>query len=160
MKPLIHPRLSPNHLGAPLRWPASLRLIVLRFSTRFLSNFLLFRPTFKFFSWYTCALGVLCTGTMMLVVDAAMSAIGVVILMILIMVLHYQVLILLSVFAKFLSGSGSIFWLHITSSDLPPGQEVPSSFGCPQGTCQVLAPTNPSSRFATSFCLSFDGLCQ
>ncbi|CAD6192476.1 unnamed protein product [Caenorhabditis auriculariae] len=49
-----------------------------------------FRPTFKFFSWQTCALGVLATGTMMLVVDASMSAIGVVVLMALIMVLHYQ----------------------------------------------------------------------
>lgn len=49
-----------------------------------------FRPTFKYFSWQTCALGVIATGTMMLVVDASMSAIGVVVLMTLIMVLHYQ----------------------------------------------------------------------
>ncbi|WKX96227.1 hypothetical protein Q1695_012573 [Nippostrongylus brasiliensis] len=49
-----------------------------------------FRPTFKYFSWWTCALGVVCTTTMMLVVDASMSAIGVVVLMSLIMVLHYQ----------------------------------------------------------------------
>ncbi|VDK50448.1 unnamed protein product [Cylicostephanus goldi] len=49
-----------------------------------------FRPTFKFFAWWTCALGVVCTTTMMLVVDASMSAIGVVVLMTLIMVLHYQ----------------------------------------------------------------------
>ncbi|PAV73077.1 hypothetical protein WR25_03137 isoform G [Diploscapter pachys] len=49
-----------------------------------------FRPTFKFFSWHTCALGVFGTATMMLVVDASMSAIGVVSLLILIMVLHYQ----------------------------------------------------------------------
>uniref|UniRef100_A0A8R1HLF9 Solute carrier family 12 member 9 n=1 Tax=Caenorhabditis japonica TaxID=281687 RepID=A0A8R1HLF9_CAEJA len=49
-----------------------------------------FRPTFKYFSWQTCALGVIATGTMMLVVDASMSALGVVVLMTLIMVLHYQ----------------------------------------------------------------------
>ncbi|EPB74277.1 amino acid permease [Ancylostoma ceylanicum] len=49
-----------------------------------------FRPTFKYFAWWTCALGVVCTTTMMLVVDASMSAIGVVVLMSLIMVLHYQ----------------------------------------------------------------------
>ncbi|CAB3404633.1 unnamed protein product [Caenorhabditis bovis] len=49
-----------------------------------------FRPTFKYFSWQTCALGVIATGTMMLVVDASMSALGVVVLLSLIMVLHYQ----------------------------------------------------------------------
>ncbi|CAI5442281.1 unnamed protein product [Caenorhabditis angaria] len=49
-----------------------------------------FRPTFKYFSWQSCALGVLATGTMMLVVDSSMSAIGVVFLLSLIMVLHYQ----------------------------------------------------------------------
>ncbi|CCD72774.1 Solute carrier family 12 member 9 [Caenorhabditis elegans] len=49
-----------------------------------------FRPTFKYFSWQTCALGVVATATMMLVVDASMSALGVVVLMSLIMVLHYQ----------------------------------------------------------------------
>uniref|UniRef100_A0A0N5B3Q0 Solute carrier family 12 member 9 n=1 Tax=Strongyloides papillosus TaxID=174720 RepID=A0A0N5B3Q0_STREA len=49
-----------------------------------------FRPTFKFFSWHTCALGVISSGTMMLVVDAAMSALAVVMLMLLIMILHYQ----------------------------------------------------------------------
>uniref|UniRef100_A0A158P8J2 Solute carrier family 12 member 9 n=1 Tax=Angiostrongylus cantonensis TaxID=6313 RepID=A0A158P8J2_ANGCA len=49
-----------------------------------------FRPTFKYFSWWTCALGVVSTSTMMLVVDASMSAIGVIVLMSLIMVLHYQ----------------------------------------------------------------------
>ncbi|TMS32647.1 hypothetical protein L596_000462 [Steinernema carpocapsae] len=49
-----------------------------------------FRPTFKYFSWYTCALGIVSTVTMMLVIDAAMSAIAIVILMVLIMFLHYQ----------------------------------------------------------------------
>ncbi|KAK0393915.1 hypothetical protein QR680_000467 [Steinernema hermaphroditum] len=49
-----------------------------------------FRPTFKYFSWYTCAVGIISTVTMMLVIDAAMSAIAIVILMVLIMFLHYQ----------------------------------------------------------------------
>ncbi|CAI4226409.1 unnamed protein product [Auanema sp. JU1783] len=49
-----------------------------------------FRPTFKYFSWQTCTLGVIATVVMMLVVDASMSAIGVVLLLILIIVLHYQ----------------------------------------------------------------------
>uniref|UniRef100_A0A0M3I453 Solute carrier family 12 member 9 n=1 Tax=Ascaris lumbricoides TaxID=6252 RepID=A0A0M3I453_ASCLU len=49
-----------------------------------------FRPTFKYFSWHTCALGVVSTVAMMLVIDAAMSAIAVIILMFLIMILHYQ----------------------------------------------------------------------
>jgi potassium/chloride transporter 9 len=49
-----------------------------------------FRPNFKFFSWHTCALGAISTATMMLVVDAAMSAVAIVLLMLLIMVLHYQ----------------------------------------------------------------------
>uniref|UniRef100_A0A1I7YIJ1 Solute carrier family 12 member 9 n=1 Tax=Steinernema glaseri TaxID=37863 RepID=A0A1I7YIJ1_9BILA len=49
-----------------------------------------FRPTFKYFSWYTCAIGIVSTVTMMLVIDAAMSAIAIVILMVLIMFLHYQ----------------------------------------------------------------------
>ncbi|MFH4981742.1 hypothetical protein AB6A40_008451 [Gnathostoma spinigerum] len=49
-----------------------------------------FRPTFKAFSWHTCALGVISTAIMMLVIDAAMSAIGVIVLLVLIMILHYQ----------------------------------------------------------------------
>ncbi|KHN86584.1 Solute carrier family 12 member 9 [Toxocara canis] len=49
-----------------------------------------FRPTFKYFSWHTCALGVISTVAMMLVIDAAMSAIAVIVLMFLIMILHYQ----------------------------------------------------------------------
>ncbi|CAD5215275.1 unnamed protein product [Bursaphelenchus xylophilus] len=49
-----------------------------------------FRPTFKYFSWHTCALGAIATAVMMLVIDASMSAVAVVILMFLIMVLHYQ----------------------------------------------------------------------
>ncbi|VDD95801.1 unnamed protein product [Enterobius vermicularis] len=49
-----------------------------------------FRPTFKYFSWHTCALGVICTAVMMLVIDTAMSAIAVIVLMFLIMILHYQ----------------------------------------------------------------------
>uniref|UniRef100_A0A0N5ALN1 Solute carrier family 12 member 9 n=1 Tax=Syphacia muris TaxID=451379 RepID=A0A0N5ALN1_9BILA len=49
-----------------------------------------FRPTFKYFSWQTCGLGVICTVIMMLVIDTAMSAIAVIVLMFLIMVLHYQ----------------------------------------------------------------------
>uniref|UniRef100_A0AC35U591 Solute carrier family 12 member 9 n=1 Tax=Rhabditophanes sp. KR3021 TaxID=114890 RepID=A0AC35U591_9BILA len=49
-----------------------------------------FRPTFKFFSWHTAALGVIFSGTMMLVIDAAMSAMAVIFLMLLIMILHYQ----------------------------------------------------------------------
>ncbi|KAF8363122.1 hypothetical protein PRIPAC_90045 [Pristionchus pacificus] len=49
-----------------------------------------FRPTFKFFSWQTCAGGVMCTATMMLVIDASMSAISVLTLLILIIILHYQ----------------------------------------------------------------------
>uniref|UniRef100_A0A158Q487 Solute carrier family 12 member 9 n=1 Tax=Dracunculus medinensis TaxID=318479 RepID=A0A158Q487_DRAME len=49
-----------------------------------------FRPRFKYFSWHTCALGVISTIIMMLVIDAAMSAIAVIILMILLMILHYQ----------------------------------------------------------------------
>ncbi|KAI6183905.1 Solute carrier family 12 member 9 [Aphelenchoides bicaudatus] len=49
-----------------------------------------FRPQFKFFSWHTCALGAVSTIIMMLVIDAAMSAVAIVILMILIMFLHYN----------------------------------------------------------------------
>ncbi|KAI6197106.1 hypothetical protein M3Y94_01185800 [Aphelenchoides besseyi] len=48
-----------------------------------------FRPSFKLFSWHTCALGAISTLCMMLVVDAAMSALAIVILMTLIMTLHY-----------------------------------------------------------------------
>lgn len=50
-----------------------------------------FRPNFKYFSWHTCALGAFSTVTMMLVIDASMSAVAIVILMLLIMILHYQV---------------------------------------------------------------------
>ncbi|CAD5210708.1 unnamed protein product [Bursaphelenchus okinawaensis] len=49
-----------------------------------------FRPTFKYFSSFTCALGAIATAVMMLVIDASTSAVAVVFLMILIMVLHYQ----------------------------------------------------------------------
>ncbi|KAK6104225.1 Amino acid permease family protein [Brugia pahangi] len=49
-----------------------------------------FRPTFKYFTWHTCAVGVISTIVMMLVIDAAMSAIGVIVLLILIIILHYQ----------------------------------------------------------------------
>ncbi|KAE9547623.1 hypothetical protein FO519_009164 [Halicephalobus sp. NKZ332] len=49
-----------------------------------------FRPNFKYFSSYTCALGALSTVVMMLVIDASMSAVAIVILMLLIMILHYQ----------------------------------------------------------------------
>uniref|UniRef100_A0A7E4ZUJ1 Solute carrier family 12 member 9 n=1 Tax=Panagrellus redivivus TaxID=6233 RepID=A0A7E4ZUJ1_PANRE len=49
-----------------------------------------FRPNFKYFSSYTCALGAISTAVMMLVVDASMSAVAVVLLMLLIMILHYQ----------------------------------------------------------------------
>ncbi|VDM97091.1 unnamed protein product [Thelazia callipaeda] len=49
-----------------------------------------FRPTFKFFTWHTCAIGVVSTIIMMLIIDAAMSAIGVIVLLILIITLHYQ----------------------------------------------------------------------
>ncbi|CAJ0560726.1 unnamed protein product, partial [Mesorhabditis spiculigera] len=49
-----------------------------------------FRPSFKYFSWQTCAGGVLATATMMLVVDSAMSALAIVVLLVLIMILHYQ----------------------------------------------------------------------
>uniref|UniRef100_A0A1I8EK93 Solute carrier family 12 member 9 n=1 Tax=Wuchereria bancrofti TaxID=6293 RepID=A0A1I8EK93_WUCBA len=35
-------------------------------------------PTFKYFTWHTCAVGVISTIVMMLVIDAAMSAIGVI----------------------------------------------------------------------------------
>ncbi|CAG9529538.1 unnamed protein product [Cercopithifilaria johnstoni] len=49
-----------------------------------------FRPTFKYFTWHTCAVGVISTIIMMLVIDAAMSAIGVIVLLILIIILHYQ----------------------------------------------------------------------
>lgn len=48
-----------------------------------------FRPNFKFFSWHTCALGALSTVTMMLVIDASLSAVAIVILLVLIMTLHY-----------------------------------------------------------------------
>ncbi|VDN89047.1 unnamed protein product [Brugia pahangi] len=51
---------------------------------------LFFRPTFKYFTWHTCAVGVISTIVMMLVIDAAMSAIGVIVLLILIIILHYQ----------------------------------------------------------------------
>lgn len=59
-----------------------------------------FRPNFKYFSWHTCALGTIATIAMMLVIDASMSAVGLVILMLLIMILHYQVCTLL--------------WVHLT----------------------------------------------
>ncbi|KAI1721983.1 amino acid permease domain-containing protein [Ditylenchus destructor] len=49
-----------------------------------------FRPNFKYFSWHSCALGAISTITMMLVIDASMSAVAIVILMLLIMILHYQ----------------------------------------------------------------------
>ncbi|KAM3719167.1 Solute carrier family 12 member [Dirofilaria immitis] len=49
-----------------------------------------FRPTFKYFTWHTCAVGVVSTIIMMLVIDTAMSAIGVIVLLILIIILHYQ----------------------------------------------------------------------
>ncbi|CAJ0919713.1 unnamed protein product, partial [Mesorhabditis belari] len=49
-----------------------------------------FRPTFKYFSWQTCTGGVIATATMMLVVDSAMSALAIVVLLVLIMILHYQ----------------------------------------------------------------------
>ncbi|EJD75313.1 amino acid permease [Loa loa] len=49
-----------------------------------------FRPTFKYFTWHTCAVGVISTIVMMLVIDAVMSAIGVIVLLILIIILHYQ----------------------------------------------------------------------
>ncbi|VDM18914.1 unnamed protein product [Wuchereria bancrofti] len=49
-----------------------------------------FKPTFKYFTWHTCAVGVISTIVMMLVIDAAMSAIGVIVLLILIIILHYQ----------------------------------------------------------------------
>ncbi|VDK82447.1 unnamed protein product [Onchocerca ochengi] len=50
----------------------------------------LYKPTFKYFTWHTCAIGVVSTIVMMLVIDAAMSAIGVIVLLILIITLHYQ----------------------------------------------------------------------
>jgi potassium/chloride transporter 9 len=49
-----------------------------------------FRPNFKYFSSYTCALGTIATIVMMLVIDASMSAVAIVLLMLLIMILHYQ----------------------------------------------------------------------
>uniref|UniRef100_A0AC34QDY7 Solute carrier family 12 member 9 n=1 Tax=Panagrolaimus sp. JU765 TaxID=591449 RepID=A0AC34QDY7_9BILA len=49
-----------------------------------------FRPNFKYFSSYTCAMGAISTVIMMLVIDPSMSALAIVILMLLIMILHYQ----------------------------------------------------------------------
>jgi potassium/chloride transporter 9 len=53
-----------------------------------------FRPNFKYFSSLSCALGAISTVSMMLVIDASMSAVAVVILMLLLMILHYQVCLL------------------------------------------------------------------
>ncbi|VDO38561.1 unnamed protein product [Onchocerca flexuosa] len=60
------------------------------FRQDFSSSFSKIQPTFKYFTWHTCAIGVVSTIVMMLVIDAAMSAIGVIVLLILIITLHYQ----------------------------------------------------------------------
>uniref|UniRef100_A0A1I7XTS9 AA_permease domain-containing protein n=1 Tax=Heterorhabditis bacteriophora TaxID=37862 RepID=A0A1I7XTS9_HETBA len=118
-----------------------------------------FRPTFKYFSWQTCALGVLATVTMMLVVDASMSAIGVVVLMILIMVLHYQVLILkilpfyseiiffnslpfkiVGYYAfgnRIIIGSCCVFWIYFSSSYLSSSQKILTFAGCQKRACKI-----------------------
>ncbi|XP_028839034.1 solute carrier family 12 member 9 [Denticeps clupeoides] len=49
-----------------------------------------FRPTFQFFSWYTCLLGMLSCLAMMFVINPAYSSASIVMLLLLVLFLHYR----------------------------------------------------------------------
>ncbi|XP_077972044.1 solute carrier family 12 member 9-like isoform X3 [Styela clava] len=50
-----------------------------------------FRPTFKYFSWHTCLLGIISCVVMMFLIQAIYTSISIVVLVVLVVVIHYRV---------------------------------------------------------------------